>query len=129
MDMKLTSLCWGQANRFIYYAIFLKEDLIKSLRIVSFFSDKTQQINLSVTENNSDMEASNNEVGSTKETLNSTLKGDSFAVKFNSKYLEEFLQNTSDTSIVLKYTAQNKAIIVQGIQDSNYTYLLMPSYR
>lgn len=113
----------------VSYAIFLKEDLIKSLRIVSFFSDKTQQINLNVTENNSDMEASNNEVGSTRETLNSTLKGDPFAVKFNSKYLEEFLQNTSDTSIVLKFTAQNKAIIVQGIQDSNYTYLLMPSYR
>lgn len=113
----------------VSFAIFLKEDLLKSLRIVSFFSDKTQQINLNVAEGNTEMEANNNEVGSTKETLNSTLKGDAFTVKLNSKYLEEFLQNTTDTSIVLKYTAQNKAIIVQGIQDSNYTYLLMPSYR
>lgn len=113
----------------VSFAIFLKEDLVKSLRIVSFFSDKTQQINLNITENNTEMEASNNEVGSTKEILNSTLKGDSFSVKLNSKYLEEFLANTSDTSIVIKFTAQNKAIIVQGIQDANYTYLLMPSYR
>ncbi len=113
----------------VSFAIFLKEDLIKSLKIVSFFSDKTQQINLNITENNTEMEASNNEVGSTKETLNSTLKGDAFTVKLNSKYLEEFLANTPDTSIVVKFTAQNKAIIVQGIQDSNYTYLLMPSYR
>ena len=113
----------------VSFSVFLKEDLIKSLRIVSFFSDKTQQINLNITENSTEMEASNNEVGSTKEFLNSTLKGDSFTVKLNSKYLEEFLQNTNDTSIVLKFTAQNKAIIVQGIQDTNYTYLLMPSYR
>lgn len=111
------------------FAIFLKEDLVKSLRIVSFFSDKTQQINLNVTNENTDMEASNSDVGSTKEILNSTLKGEPFSVKLNSKYLEEFLSNTNDTSIVIKFTAQNKAIIVQGIQDANYTYLLMPSYR
>lgn len=113
----------------VSFAIFLKEELVKSLKIVSFFSDKTQQINLNITEKNTEMEASNNEVGSTKEFLESTLKGDPFTVKLNSKYLEEFLANTPDTSIVIKFTAQNKAIIVQGIQDSNYTYLLMPSYR
>ncbi len=113
----------------VSFAIFLKEDLVKSLRIVSFFSDKTQQINLNVTEGSTEMEASNNEVGSTKEVLNSTLKGEAFTVKLNSKYLEEFLSNTNDSSVVVKYTAQNKAIIVQGIQDANYTYLLMPSYR
>jgi DNA polymerase-3 subunit beta len=113
----------------VSFAIFLKEDLVKSLRIVSFFSDKTQQISLNITEQNTEMEANNNEVGSTKETLSSTLKGDPFTLKINSKYLEEFLQNISDTSVVMKFTAQNKAIIVQGIQDTNYTYLLMPSYR
>jgi DNA polymerase-3 subunit beta len=113
----------------VSFAIFLKEDLVKSLKIVSFFSDKTQQINLNIGENSTEMEASNTEVGSTKETLNSTLKGDPFTVKLNSKYLEEFLQSISDSSVVLKFTAQNKAIIVQGLQDANYTYLLMPSYR
>lgn len=113
----------------VSFVILLKEDLVKSLKIVSFFSDKTQQISLNIVENGTEMEASNNEVGSTKETLNSTLKGDPFAIKVNSKYLEEFLQNINDTSVVLKYTAQNKAIIVQGLEDANYTYLLMPSYR
>jgi DNA polymerase-3 subunit beta len=113
----------------VSFAIFLKEDLVKSLRIVSFFSDKTQQINLNISESGAQMEASNLEVGSTTESLNSTLKGEIFSIKLNSKYLEEFLASISDSSVVMKYTAQNKAIIVQGIQDSNYTYLLMPSYR
>jgi DNA polymerase-3 subunit beta len=113
----------------VSFAIYLKEDLLKSLRIVSFFSDKTQQINLTISDSSTEMEASNVEIGSTKEVLSSTLKGDVFVVKLNSKYLDEFLQNTTDTSIVVKFTAQNKALIVQGIQDTNYTYLLMPSYR
>jgi len=113
----------------VSYAIFLKDDLVKSLKIVSFFSDKTQQINLNIESANTKIEASNSDVGSTTETLDSTLKGESFSVKLNSRYLEEFLQNTNDQSVVLKYTAQNKAIIVQGIQDNSYTYLIMPSYR
>jgi DNA polymerase-3 subunit beta len=113
----------------VSFAIYLKEDLIKSLRILTLFSDKTQQINLNITTSNTEIEASNQEVGSTKEVVNSTLKGEPFSVKLNSKYLEEFLQNISDSSVVVKFTAQNKAIIVQGIQDASYTYLLMPSYR
>jgi DNA polymerase-3 subunit beta len=113
----------------VSFSIYLKEDLIKSLRLTSFFSDKTQQVMLLVNPENSEIEASNQEIGNTKESLSSTLKGEAFSVKLNSKYLEEFLQSTKDQSVVLKFTAQNKAIIVQGIQDSNYTYLIMPSYR
>lgn len=113
----------------VSFSVYLKEDLIKSLRLVGLFSDKTNQVMLNVSENGTDMEASNNEVGNTKENLDSTLKGEGFSVKLNSKYLEEFLQNINDQSVVLKFTAQNKAILVQGLQDANYTYLLMPSYR
>lgn len=113
----------------VSFSVYLKEDLIKSLRLVGLFSDKTNQIMLNVEEGGTSMEASNNEVGNTKESINSTLKGDIFSVKLNSKYLEEFLQNINDQSVVLKFTAQNKAILVQGLQDANYTYLLMPSYR
>ena len=93
------------------------------------FSEKTNQILLNVTEVGSEIEASSQEVGNTKEFISSTLKGEVFSMKINAKYLEEFLQNLTDQSIVVKYTAQNKAIIVQGLQDANYTYLLMPSYR
>ena len=113
----------------VSFSVYLKEDFIKSLRLVSFFTEKTNQILLNVTEVGSEIEASSQEVGNTKEFISSTLKGEVFSMKINAKYLEEFLQNLTDQSIVVKYTAQNKAIIVQGLQDANYTYLLMPSYR
>lgn len=113
----------------ISFSVYLKEDLLKSLRLVSFFTEKTNQIMLNVVEDKSEIDASSQEVGNTKETISSTLKGEPFSMKINAKYLEEFLQNLTDQSVVVKYTAQNKAIIVQSIQDSTYTYLLMPSYR
>lgn len=113
----------------VSFSVYLKEDLLKSLRLVSFFTEKTNQIMLNVVEDKSEIDASSQEVGNTKETVSSTLKGEPFSMKINAKYLEEFLQNLTDQSVVVKYTAQNKAIIVQGIQDATYTYLLMPSYR
>lgn len=113
----------------VSFSVYLKEDLLKSLRLVSFFTEKTNQIVLNVNQEGSEIEASSQEVGNTKEQINSTLKGEDFNMKINAKYLEEFLQNLTDQSVVVKYTAQNKAIIVQGLQDANYTYLLMPSYR
>ena len=113
----------------VSFAVFLKEDLVKSLKIVSFFGDKTSQINLAVETDKSIMSATSVDIGDTKEEVATTLKGEGFQIKVNSKYLEEFLQIISDQSVMLKYTAQNKAMIAQGINDSSYTYLLMPSYR
>jgi DNA polymerase-3 subunit beta len=109
--------------------ICLKDDFLKSLKIVSFFSDKTQQINFEFNNEECLLQAENNEVGSVKESFKINLKGEAFSIKMNSKYLEEFLSQLKDDNLVLKYTAQNKAIILQGINDEKYIYLLMPSYR
>jgi DNA polymerase-3 subunit beta len=109
--------------------ICLKEDFVKSLKIVSFFSDKTQQISFEFQGEECVLQAENNEVGSVKESFKINLKGEGFSIKMNSKYLEEFLSGLKDDNLVLKYTAQNKAIILQGINDEKYIYLLMPSYR
>ncbi len=113
----------------VSFAVFLKEDLVKSLKIVSFFGDKTSQINVLIEKDKCFLEATSLDIGGTKEEVATTLKGEGFSVKMNSKYLEEFLQIMGDQSVILKFTAQNKAIIVQGLSDSSYTYLLMPSYR
>jgi DNA polymerase III subunit beta len=109
--------------------ICLKEDFSKSLKVVALFSDKTQQINFEFTNEDCILNAENNEVGSVKESFKINLKGEGFSIKMNSKYLEEFLGQLKDDNLVLKYTAQNKAIILQGINDEKYIYLLMPSYR
>lgn len=113
----------------VSFAVFLKEDLVKSLKIVSFFGDKTSQINLTVEGDKSFLEATSLDIGAAREEVATTLKGEGFQIKMNSKYLEEFLQIIPDQSIILKFAAQNKAIITQGLSDSSYTYLLMPSYR
>jgi DNA polymerase-3 subunit beta len=109
--------------------VFLKSDIQKVLKIVSFFSDKTEQVILSASENKISLNAENVDIGSASEEIQATLKGEPFSIKINSRYFEEFLNTTNDTSIILKFTAQNKPIIIQGIEDAFYTYLVMPSYK
>lgn len=109
--------------------VFLKSDIQKILKIVSFFSDKTEQVILSASENRITLNAENVDIGSVSEEIQANLKGEPFSIKINSRYFEEFLNNINDTSVILKFTAQNKPIIIQGIEDAFYTYLVMPSYK
>lgn len=110
-------------------SVFLKEDISRSLKIVSFFSDKTEQITLECKETDINIFAQNFEIGSATENINADTKGENFTVKINSRYFEEFLSQTRDASVIVKFTSQNKPIIFQGIQDNNFLYLIMPSYR
>jgi DNA polymerase-3 subunit beta len=109
--------------------VFLKNDIQKILRIVSFFSDKTEQVIFSAEEGKIVVHAENMEIGAATEEVQATLKGEPFYVKINSRYFEEFLNSIQDTSVVMKFTAQNKPIVIQGIEDAFYTYLVMPSYK
>lgn len=114
----------------ISQVIFLKSDIQKVLKIVSLFSDKTEQVIFSAKEGNVVLNAENMDIGAATEEIQATLKGEEgFSIKINSRYFEEFLNNIQDTSVVVKFTAQNKPIIIQGLQDAYYTYLVMPSYK
>jgi DNA polymerase III subunit beta len=108
---------------------FLKEDINKSLKIVSFFSDKTEQVTLDFKENSLNISALNLDIGSANEEMKANTKGDDFSVKINSRYLEEFISNVNENSLMFKFTAQNKPVVLQGLQDSSFTYLIMPSYK
>jgi DNA polymerase-3 subunit beta len=109
--------------------VLLKQDLQKSLRITSFFSDKTEQVVLTSSNEGLEIHAENMDIGKATENIQNTLKGEGFSVKVNSRYLEEFLSNLNETSVILKFNAQNKPLVVQGLQDAFYTYLIMPSYK
>jgi DNA polymerase-3 subunit beta len=111
------------------HVILLKEDVVRSLKIVSFFSDKTEQVTLECKPETITVFAQNFEVGSASETINATLKGEEFTIKVNSRYFEEFLSQVKDQSVVIKFTSQNKPIIFEGIDGNGFTYLVMPSYR
>ncbi len=113
---------------FSTHITILTQDLIKTLRKVSVFTDATGQVELlSVSEDKKlYIKAQNTQVGEINESLDSAFEGESVDLFFNVKYILEALSVIGADSVVLKFSGQGKPLIISEVPDKGFTYLVMP---
>lgn len=111
--------------------VVLKQDFMSSLKIANIFSDKFNQITLIVNPKNKifEIKAKNTEVGENTTILSGALTGEDVLANFNYKYIIDCFQSITEDSLNLKLNGNNKAMIIQGIGDSSFKYLVMPMNR
>lgn len=111
--------------------VLLKKDLQNALRLSNIFSDKFNQVALKVSSEDKSIEmyAKNADVGENTTLLDGAIEGDSIEMNFNHKYFTEGFQSIYQDSIVLKFNAENRPVIVEGVGDSSFLYLIMPMNR
>jgi DNA polymerase-3 subunit beta len=111
-------------------AVVLKQDLLNALKLSNIFSDKFNQINLSISpkEKIFELSSQNNDVGENKTYLDSAIKGEDISLSFNYKYFLDCLQSISSDSISIRLNP-SKPIVVSGSSDNSFTYLIMPMNR
>jgi len=106
----------------------LKQDLFNGLKISNVFSDKLNQVvlcadpvkkTLSITTKNTD-------VGESDIHLNAAIQGEGLEISFNYKYIIDCFQSLYQDSATIKCNGSDKPIIIQGIGDNSFTYLVMP---
>ena len=109
----------------------LKQNLVNALKISTIFSDKFNQITLSLKPSQKILEinSKNTEVGEHTTRIEGTFTGEDIEVSFNSKYFMECFQSIGNDSIILKFNQTNKPMIIKSSQDSSFTYLVMPMNR
>jgi DNA polymerase-3 subunit beta len=109
-------------------AVVLKQDLVNALKISNIFSDKFNQISLSLSPSKKlfSFSGRNNNVGENTTTIDAALKGEEVEVNINYKYLLDSLQSIPEDSISLEFNGVQKPIIVRGIGNNSFTYLVMP---
>ena len=109
-------------------AIVLKQDLISSLKISNIFSDKFNQITITIkpTQKLFEIESKNTDVGENTTTLSGALSGDDVYANFNYKYIIDCFQSISADSLSLEFNDNNKPVIIRAIGDSSFMYLVMP---
>ncbi len=112
-------------------AIILKKDLIDAIKISNIFSDKFNQVKISVSPKNKKMEvyAVNNDIGENKTVLGGAFEGEDIEMNFNYRYVLECFQSIKEDSIVLDFTETNKPVVLKGNGDNSFTYLIMPMNR
>ncbi len=111
--------------------VVLKQDFISSLKISNVFSDKFNQVTFNIKPKDKifDIESKNIDTGENRTLLAGALTGEDVSANFNYKYILDCFQSISGDSLNLDLTGNNKAMIIKGIGDNSFLYLIMPMNR
>lgn len=109
-------------------AIVLKDDFTSALKLANIFSDAFKQVNVKVDPNKKlfELRTRNSDVGDTMNKLEGAITGDPIEINFNYKYISDSFQSLDSDSLSLQFAALNRPMIMKGVSDSTFTYLVMP---
>ncbi len=109
-------------------AIILKQDFINTLKINNIFLDKFSQITLSLNPKAKkfSIKSKSGEVGETEASVSAAMKGETVSVNLNYRYLFDVFQAIYSDSISVFISGANKPMIIKGVSDTTFTYLVMP---
>lgn len=112
-------------------AIILKQDLLSSLKISNIFSDKFNQVEITIKPNEKlfNFESKNSDIGENNTKIDGAFSGEDVSASFNFKYILDCLQSVSVDSLSLELSGNNKAMILRGVGDTSFMYLVMPMNR
>ena len=112
-------------------SIVLKQDFISSLKISNIFSDKFNQIVLTIKPGDKifEIESKNTDIGENTTLVAGALSGEDVSANFNFKYILDCFQSISGDSLSIELTGNNKPMIIRGVGDSSFMYLVMPMNR
>lgn len=111
--------------------IVLKEDLIKTLRLTTLFSDKFNQVRLNVSpkKNFFEIVSKNSDTGESKQSLTATISGEESSIGFNHRYIVDGLQSIDVESVSMAFAGPQRPMIIRGASDPSFTYIVMPMNR
>ncbi len=108
--------------------IVLKQDLINSLKLSNIFGDKFNQINMKALPSTKmfELKTKNNDVGENINKLQASITGEDVEINFNYKYITDCFQSVDVDSVTLNFNGLNRPMIIRGVSDKSFTYLVMP---
>ncbi len=108
--------------------IVIKQDLINALKISNVFSDKFNKVLMEINpkEKIFNIKTKNTNTGESSIEIDSSLTGDNLEINFNYKYMIDCFQSINQDSVVIQNNGLDKPIIIKGIGDDSFTYLVMP---
>ncbi|MFA6601420.1 MAG: DNA polymerase III subunit beta [Candidatus Paceibacterota bacterium] len=113
-------------------AIMLKQDLINALKISNIFSDKFNQIHVSINPKGKlfEIQTKNSDVGENKTSVDSALTGDPVEINFNYKYIADCFQSIDSDSLSLQLSGLNRPMVIRPVSgDQSFMYIAMPMNR
>ena len=112
-------------------AVVLKEDLISSLKLTTLFSDRFNQLHVHLDPKKKlfELSAKSAEFGESNSAISAALSGDALQGNFNHRYIADSLQAILADSISFKFSGENKPLLIGGVGEGSFRYLVMPMNR
>lgn len=109
-------------------ATLLKQDLVNSLKTSLIFSDSFNQLTLRLNpkEKDFEIESKNSTVGESVYKLEAVLEGKELSINVNHRYFTDCFQSITTDSLILSFAGSAKPILIQGVGDTSFLYLVMP---
>jgi DNA polymerase-3 subunit beta len=106
----------------------LKNDLQNTLKISNVFSNNFNQVNFIIDSENKTLEilSKNAERGESRNTISCSAEGESLEINFNQKYINDCFVSLDSESVELNFSGQGKPMIIKGVNDESFQYLVMP---
>ncbi len=106
----------------------LKNDLINALKVSNIFSNNFNQVNFIINQKNNIFEISSKSVekGENKTIVSSNITGESLEINFNQKYINDSFGSIGSESLILNFNGNGKPLVVRGVGDGSFQYLVMP---
>ncbi|HEY0011034.1 MAG TPA: DNA polymerase III subunit beta [Candidatus Paceibacterota bacterium] len=109
-------------------ATVLKKDFEAVLRRTAVFSDSFQKIRVSfsVPDKQLFFSARNSDVGESNESVTSSLTGEPIELSFNHRYLSAPLSLITSENLSLSSAGIGRPLVIRGVGDNTFLYLVMP---
>ncbi len=108
--------------------VFLKQDILQALKKATIFSDRFNQVTFVVEPNKKKitLEARSADIGEMKEVVEGAIEGDDLTISFNQKYVIDAFQSIEADSVSFQFSGPGRPVIIQGVGDDSFLYLVMP---
>ena len=111
--------------------VVLKADLLNALKATNVFLDSFNQVRFLIEPKAKKIElsAKNGDVGQNIVSFSAVLEGQDVSVGFNYKYLSDCFQSIDSDSVSLDFCGSNRPLVIKGVSDNSFLYLVMPMNR
>ncbi len=111
--------------------IILKADLQAVLRSILVFSDKFNHVDLTVNpaEKTCAITSRNGDTGEGVVNIEAALSGEPLETRISHRFISDALQSITTDSVSFSFTEANRPMIMKGVGDPSFTYLVMPVNR
>ena len=112
-------------------ATVLKNDFAEMLRKARVFSGNDQHVGLHVYPKRKIFSATarSAEVGEMSDSIDAAISGNDLDINFHIGYLADCLSIIESDSIILGFAGAGKPLVIRGVSDASFTYLVMPLNR